>query len=71
MRLRGETLVGGLVDGLVMPVVTGLLGTTLGPALNGLDDILLGPLLQLLGVRLGLATVTDYPLTCGVATLVQ
>ncbi|MCG5073928.1 TadG family pilus assembly protein [Paraburkholderia tagetis] len=63
--------VGGLVDGLVMPVVTGVLGNTLGPVLKGLDDIILGPLLQLLGVQLGVATVTDYPLTCGVATLVQ
>ncbi|MDR3096371.1 MAG: pilus assembly protein TadG-related protein [Paraburkholderia sp.] len=64
-------VVGGLIDGVAMPVVTGLLGTTLGPVLAGLDDIILGPLLQLLGVQLGVATVTDYPLTCGVATLVQ
>ncbi|WP_434715257.1 TadG family pilus assembly protein [Paraburkholderia sp. A3RO-2L] len=64
-------VVGGLVDCLAMPVVKGILGTTLGPVLQGLDDIILGPLLQLLGVQLGVATVTDYPLTCGVATLVQ
>lgn len=64
-------LVSGLLDVTVMPIVTGLLSTTLAPVLNGLDTVLLGPLLQLLGVQLGVATVTDYPLACGVATLVK
>lgn len=64
-------LVSGLLDITVMPIVTGLLTTTLGPLLTNLDTVLLGPLLQLLGVQLGVATVTDYPLACGVATLVK
>lgn len=65
------SVVGGVVDGLAMPVVTGILATTLGPVLSGLDDIILDPLLQLLGVQLGVATVVPQPLACGVATLVQ
>jgi uncharacterized membrane protein len=63
--------VSALIDGVVMPIVTNVLGTTLAPVLNGLDSAVLGPLLQLLGVQLGVATVSARPLTCGVATLVQ
>lgn len=43
----------------------------LSPLLSTLDQYLLGPLLQFLGVQLGVATVTAQPLSCGVATLVQ
>lgn len=43
----------------------------LSPLLSTLEQYLLGPLLQLLGVQLGVATVTAQPLSCGVATLVQ
>jgi uncharacterized membrane protein len=65
------SLVGGLISGIVMPLVNQLLGQSLSAVLNGLDTVLLGPLLQLLGVQIGVATVTDYPLACGVATLVK
>ncbi|MBB3259578.1 putative membrane protein [Paraburkholderia bannensis] len=65
------SLVGGLISGIVMPIVNQLLGQSISAILNGLDTVLLGPLLQLLGVQLGVATVTDYPLACGVATLVK
>ncbi|MFD1555933.1 TadG family pilus assembly protein [Paraburkholderia silviterrae] len=67
-------LVGTIVNTVALPLVTGVLGSTLGPALTGpgsLDDLIIGPLLQLLGVQLGVATVIPKPLTCGVATLVQ
>ncbi|WP_321815775.1 MULTISPECIES: TadG family pilus assembly protein [unclassified Paraburkholderia] len=63
--------VSALIDGIVMPIVTTVLSTVLAPILSGLDTVLIGPLLQLLGVQLGVATVTDYPLACGVATLVK
>jgi uncharacterized membrane protein len=66
-QLLGSTLIGGAV----MPLVTDILSKSLGPALTGLDDVILGPLLQLLGVQIGVATVTSSPLSCGVATLVQ
>lgn len=49
----------------------GLIAGALSPIASTLDTVLLGPLLQLLGVQLGVANVTDYPLSCGVATLVQ
>jgi uncharacterized membrane protein len=54
----------------IMPLITAVLAT-LGPILTNLDTVLIGPLLQILGVQLGVATVTDYPLACGVATLVK
>ncbi|HEV3426919.1 MAG TPA: TadG family pilus assembly protein [Paraburkholderia sp.] len=62
--------VSALIDGVVMPVLTGLLAA-LSPVLSGLDTVLIGPLLQLLGVQIGVATVTSAPLACGVATLVK
>ncbi|WP_322009456.1 TadG family pilus assembly protein [Paraburkholderia sp. J12] len=52
-------LLGGLVSGVLAPVV------------SAVDTLLLGPLLQLLGVQLGVATVTDFPLSCGVAQIVK
>ncbi len=64
-------VVGGVLDTTVIPALTGLVSTVLAPLLSALDTVLLGPLLQLLGVQIGVATVTDYPLACGVATLVQ
>ncbi|WP_321788714.1 TadG family pilus assembly protein [Paraburkholderia sp. J94] len=57
--------------GVVVGLVTSLLAALLNPLLNALDTALIGPLLQLLGVQVGVANVTGYPLTCGVATLVQ
>ncbi len=68
-----SSLVQSIVNALspvIMPLITTVLAT-LGPILTNLDTVLLGPLLQLLGVQLGVATVTDYPLACGVATLVK
>ncbi|QBQ97363.1 TadG family pilus assembly protein [Paraburkholderia pallida] len=62
---------GLLVDGIVMPVLMPVLAPTLSTLLNSLDDTVIGPLLQLLGVQFGVATVNAQPLTCGVATLVQ
>jgi uncharacterized membrane protein len=60
-----------LLNAAILPLVSTVLSTTVAPILNGLDTVLLGPLLQLLGVQIGVATVTDYPLACGVATLVK
>ncbi|WP_321953197.1 TadG family pilus assembly protein [Paraburkholderia bannensis] len=60
-----------LLSAAILPAVSGVLSSTLAPILSGLDTVLLGPLLQLLGVQIGVATVTDYPLACGVATLVK
>lgn len=65
------SLVSGIVNTVAIPILTDALTTTLGPVLNGLDETIIGPLLQLLGVQLGVATVTAQPLSCGVATLVQ
>ncbi|HKU00429.1 MAG TPA: TadG family pilus assembly protein, partial [Paraburkholderia sp.] len=59
LPLNLGTLVGGLVAGVLAPIA------------STLDTVLLGPLLQLLGVQLGVANITDFPLSCGVATLVQ
>lgn len=56
-----------LVSGLLKIVTTTLPTSTL----NVLDQALLGPLLQLLGVQVGVADVSAFPLTCGVAQLVQ
>jgi uncharacterized membrane protein len=49
----------------------GAIAGLLSPVLSALDTVLLGPLLQLLGVQLGVASVTDFPLSCGVAQLVK
>ncbi|MBN3814212.1 TadG family pilus assembly protein [Paraburkholderia sp. Ac-20347] len=57
--------------GAIASAITGLLATLLNPLLNALDTALIGPLLQLLGVQVGVANVTGYPLMCGVASLVQ
>lgn len=48
-----------------------LIAGVLSPLVSTLDTVLLGPLLQLLGVQLGVANVTDFPLSCGVAQLVK
>lgn len=48
-----------------------MLAGFLSPILTSLDALLLEPLLQLLGVQLGVASVTDFPLSCGVAQLVK
>ncbi|WP_052420944.1 TadG family pilus assembly protein [Paraburkholderia ferrariae] len=54
---------GSAVGGLIFPV--------LSPLLSAIDTVLLGPLLQLLGVQPGVANITDFPLSCGVAQIVQ
>lgn len=51
------------------PIVT-TLGQTLAPALAGLDTLLV-PVLQLLGAQVGVSTIHDLSLTCGVAQLVN
>lgn len=58
---------GGITSALAS-LITSLLPTQL---LNALDQALLGPLLQLLGVQVGVADVSAFPLTCGVAQIVQ
>ncbi|MCX4146395.1 MULTISPECIES: TadG family pilus assembly protein [Paraburkholderia] len=50
--------------------LTGALAALLTPVLNSLD-LLLVPLLQLLGVQIGVATVHDLGLACGQAQLVN
>jgi uncharacterized membrane protein len=52
-------------------MVTGALTNLLSPVLTALSQLVLMPLLQLLGVQIGSATVTDFPLSCGVAQLVK
>ncbi len=69
LNLLVQTILSALSP-VIMPIITGVL-STLAPILSGLDTVLIGPLLQLLGVQLGVATVTDSPLACGVATLVK
>ncbi|WP_321876303.1 TadG family pilus assembly protein [Paraburkholderia bannensis] len=69
LTLLVQTILSALSP-VIMPIITGVL-STLAPILSGLDTVLIGPLLQLLGVQIGVATVTDYPLACGVATLVK
>lgn len=82
IKILPDTVVGSLVavvldvlrpllSGAILPLVADVLSSTLAPVLNGLDTVLLGPLLQLLGVQIGVATVTPAPLACGVATLVK
>ncbi|CAE6917059.1 TadG family pilus assembly protein [Paraburkholderia domus] len=51
------------------PIVT-LLGQVLAPALGGLDTLLV-PVLQLLGAQIGVSTIHDLSLTCGVSQLVN
>lgn len=63
--------VGTLPIGYGLGWLAGVLASLLSPILSTLDTVLLGPLLQLLGVQLGVASVTDAPLGCGVAQLVQ
>ncbi|RFU47975.1 TadG family pilus assembly protein [Paraburkholderia sp. DHOC27] len=61
-----------LTNGLVYNAVVGLLNALvnlLTPILNSLDALLV-PLLQLLGVQIGVVTVHDLGLTCGQAQLV-
>ncbi len=66
------TLLGGALGLPLSPVVSALVAF-LGPALalaTGDLDAALDPLLQLLGVQVGVATVHDLSLTCGVSKLV-
>lgn len=66
------TLLGGLnlsLGLIVSPIVT-LLGNVLSPALAGLDTLLV-PVLQLLGAQIGVSTIHDMSLKCGVAQLVN
>ncbi|AXL53403.1 membrane protein [Paraburkholderia caffeinilytica] len=66
------TLLGGLslpLGSIVSPIVT-LLGNVLAPALAGLDTLLV-PVLQLLGAQIGVSTIHDLSLTCGVSQLVN
>jgi uncharacterized membrane protein len=65
-----------LLGGLPLPVgpLVGALVAALSPALNQLlggIDLAIDPLLQLLGVQLGVATIHDLSLTCGAAQLVN
>jgi uncharacterized membrane protein len=65
-------LLGGLslpLGSIVSPIVT-LLGDLLAPALSGLDTLLV-PVLQLLGAQIGVSTIHDLSLTCGVSQLVN
>ncbi|WP_322101966.1 TadG family pilus assembly protein [Paraburkholderia sp. J41] len=62
----GKT-VNDLVSGVLNTVLTALSGTVL----NALDTLVIEPLLQLLGVQAGVADVSAFALTCGVAQLVQ
>jgi len=63
--------------GIPIRVSTGLIGnllalltqSTLNPILGALDQLLV-PLLQLLGVQVGVATVHNMSLACGVAQTV-
>jgi len=65
-----------LLGGLPLPVdlVVGAVLAALTPALNQLlggIDLAIDPLLQLLGVQLGVATIHDLSLTCGASQLVD
>ncbi|QDQ83731.1 TadG family pilus assembly protein [Paraburkholderia megapolitana] len=54
---------------LLAPITSAVLAI-LSPVLTALNQLLV-PLLQLLGVQLGVASVTDLSLSCGVANLVN
>jgi uncharacterized membrane protein len=56
--------------GVTLGAVVGGLVNLLSPVLNALDALLV-PLLQLLGVQIGISTVHDIALTCGDAQLVH
>ncbi|MFL9871564.1 TadG family pilus assembly protein [Paraburkholderia megapolitana] len=62
------TVAGLDVTAVVAPVISGLV-SLLTPVLNSLDGVLI-PLLKLLGVQIGVSTVHDIGLTCGVPQLV-
>jgi uncharacterized membrane protein len=65
-------LLGGAVSVPLGPIVDAL-STVLTPALDSLlggIDLAIDPLLQLLGVQVGVATVHDLSLTCGTSQLV-
>jgi uncharacterized membrane protein len=69
--------VGAALNALITPVLTplstalsGLTTTLLQPLLTALDTLIV-PLLQLLGVQIGIATVHAVSLQCGEAQLVQ
>ncbi|MGF6901464.1 TadG family pilus assembly protein [Paraburkholderia sp. GAS348] len=66
VQLSGLSLPPGSI---ASPIVT-LLGNVLAPALAGLDTLLV-PVLQLLGAQIGVSTIHDLSLTCGVSQLVN
>lgn len=57
--------------GRLLGLVVGILEKLLAPVLETLSNALIAPLLQLLGVQVGVATVTAGPLACGTAQLVH
>jgi uncharacterized membrane protein len=65
--LGSQSIPAGPLVGLVGSVLT----TLLTPVLDTLSTALIAPLLQLLGVQVGVATVTPSPAACGVAQLVK
>jgi hypothetical protein len=70
--ILGGTL-GVILDSVLTPltsVLTGITSLLLQPLLTSLDTLIV-PLLQLLGVQIGIATVHAISLQCGEAQLVQ
>ena len=67
--LNGVPLVSGSTNANAVSGLLGALVSLLSPVLNSLDALLV-PLLQLLGVQIGVATVHDLGLACGQAQLV-
>ncbi|MFP6558710.1 TadG family pilus assembly protein [Paraburkholderia sp. B3] len=65
--LGSQSIPAGPLVGFVGSVLT----TLLTPVLDTLSTALIAPLLQLLGVQVGVATVTPSPAVCGVAQLVK
>jgi uncharacterized membrane protein len=69
LQVLGSNLLGDLLSGVIS-----LVTTTLSPLLQtifGLLNTLVAPVLNLLGVQIGTATVHNMSLTCGVPQLVQ
>ncbi len=64
-----SSLLGNLLSA-ILSGLTGALTPVLTPIFNLLDSVLV-PVLSLLGVQVGTATVHNMSLTCGVAQLVQ
>lgn len=69
LQVLGSNLLGDLLSSVIS-----LVSTTLSPLLQsifGLLNAVVGPVLTLLGVQIGTATVHNMSLTCGVPQLVQ